>query len=472
MLINKPDIYLLDGTTKGLSLKSPTLNDVFGYDTNDRKADMSIQQAYTQQGWYKRCVDVLANSLVSMPWNVYRTNSEEPIWSTGQEIPDELQWFQPDDILYRVGASLALTGAAFAMKEGETKANGQFTSVTGLKYIAPKNIKVVTEKGKYGPDKYGQFQFFKRTANGKDYFIPKELIAHFFAPDPYIEQGPGSSLGFSARTGAQILSDLESFSSDQLRNGLIRQHVFVADKDARPPSTEQMDKWRRWIVRFLSGAKGTAPEIMQGLDTKEIGSSLADLQSNALSKDAREAITTAFGIPLSLVMSNASNYATAQADQVNFQTMTNIPRAKLCQRVLNNQVFADLGLRIEANPARLEVFQAAELQKAQAVAALSPGRVFVTRKKFTEMMGWEYSPEEEAELEALENRPANPSPVRSTPREVKTDVVAWRRKIKTHGRNVAFSPDALNEHESSVIRERLMDDLPLDEVFAPPYVGF
>lgn len=478
-MMNKPDIFVAGASSKGFSLTDPVWLNHFDIDTGI-KPDMSVKVAYTDQGWFKRCVDVRANTIVSMPWDIYNSRGEV-VWTSGEPAPPGWEWFDIDDYLYRTAASLTLVSAAYAHKEGNANADGRFTrlqSVDGLKWMNPLNIKPEMEKGTYGPDALGNFTHFKREVNGKKYYIPRELVLHTFTPSPFVEQGPGMSEGMAAKVSAQILADLASFESDQLRSGLVKKTVFVADKDARPPDKQQLDKWRRWLTRFLLGAKGTQPEVMQGLDTKEIGSSLSDLHSDVITKDAREAMTTAFGLPHSLVLSNAANFATAQADQVNYYMTTAIPQARTIARPINQQLLADLGFRFAFDPSRLEVFQAAELEKAQAVAALAPGRVFITRQKFQELTGWEYTPEEIAELDAAEAVQPEPA-IRSAKRvdnvtqvDVEPDLVAWRRKVKSKGRDVDFSPDYLSDHEASVIRERLMEGKSLDEVFGPPFTGF
>jgi phage portal protein BeeE len=97
-------------------------------------------------------------------------------------------------------------------------------------------------------------------------------------------------------------------------------------------------------------------------------------------------VCAALGVPHSLISADAANYATSQQDSLNFYQQTVVPQALLIEEVLNDQIFADAGLRWQFHPEQLEVFQAAEMQKAQAVARLV-GRPIMTVDEGRAWMG-------------------------------------------------------------------------------------
>jgi len=455
-MINKPDMYVVGSSQKGLSLKywEAWVDALNNSDTGD-KPDMSIVTAWTTESWFRRCVDILSSTISGIPWEITRGNTV--VWKSNEEAPRDMEWFDVEDYLYRSTASLTLTGASYFQKEGVLNDDMEYRriqDIAGLKYYNPSKVKPEYERGDYGPDDYGNFRFFKREVGSSVFHIDRRSVIHTFQPDPFKEQGPGSSDGMAAREQAQILYDLSGFTSDQLRSGLPKKTVFVADKDARQPSEDQLKKWQRWIQRHLLGAKGTPPEVMQGLDTKEIGSDLSSLHSSEITKDAREAVSSAFGIPHSLIMSNAANFATAQADQLNFYITKALPQARVITNALNRQLLAPLGFRFTLKPERLEVFQSYELQKGQTLVALTGGKPVLTQDEARERVE-----EEPLGYDSLD-------PMRQA------DVLKWRKAIKNRGRDYDFSPDALSDSEASVIRERLSCGKSLDEAFAPPFVGF
>lgn len=452
---NKPDMYVLGSSTKGLSLKYwEAWVDALNNDESGQPP-MDIRAAYSKESWYRRCVDILANTLAGMPWEIVRNASV--VLQSGEPPEGEWEWFDPDDYLYRTGASMATAGAAYWQKQGnlnDDMAYRNTAAIDGLHYYNPLTIKPHYKDDEYGPDDHGNFQYFKRNIGKREFYIDRRAVLHTFQPDPFTEQGPGVSDGQAAKMQAQILHDLGTFTSDQLRSGLPKKVVFVADKDARQPSEDQLKKWQRWIQRHLLGSSGTPPEVMQGLDTKEIGSDLADLHSEAITKDAREAIASAFGIPHSLIMSNAANFATAQADQLNFYLTKIIPQSRIVAAALNRQLFTPLGLRFQFRPERLEVMQAYELEKAQGLVALTGNKPILTQD------------------EARERVEEEPRGYDDLSPQMLTDIKAWRKAIKHRGRDYAFSPDYLDDYTTGVIRERLAAGRTLDEVFKTPFVGF
>jgi hypothetical protein len=82
-------------------------------------------------------------------------------------------------------------------------------------------------------------------------------------------------------------------------------------------------------------------------------------------------VATALGVPQTLLFSNAANYATAMADRLNLYDETIIPQCDLIEEVLNDQLLKPLGLRLEFQPKRLEVYQESEVQKADALTKLT-----------------------------------------------------------------------------------------------------
>lgn len=137
----KPDFYVMGSTMKGVSLNDPEWLNIFNLHGHEHVAKMSPVVAWTDEGWTRRCVDVRAKSLAAMPFVIHKGNMENVVWSSEQEAPQELSWFNLYDYLYRAEASLALMGASYAMKEGSFNADGVITRATGLTWINPTSIK-------------------------------------------------------------------------------------------------------------------------------------------------------------------------------------------------------------------------------------------------------------------------------------------------------------------------------------------
>jgi len=96
-------------------------------------------------------------------------------------------------------------------------------------------------------------------------------------------------------------------------------------------------------------------------------------------------------------MSNAANYATAEADQINFYISTVIPQCKVIQSDMNRQLFGAMDLSFRFQPQKLEIMQALELKKAEQVFKLV-GVPVLTFAEGRDLLGYDaLTPEQIAE---------------------------------------------------------------------------
>lgn len=448
---------VMDATKSGVSLTDPEWQNIFQLgDLHDGiKPDMDVVGAWAKESWTRRAVDVRAKALLSLPFAVRRIGQEEPVWTEATEPPPELAFFDHYEILYKMQASLCLVGAAYAMKEG-TESGGKFRNVTGLKYINPVTTEPHFSLDRFGPDADGRFTHFKRSVNGRTFFIPREFMVSLFLPSPFVEQGKSTSDGEAARMHSQVLHDMAEFTSNQLRSGLVKKTIWMADKDTKPPQEDTIKKWQRWVRRNILGTRATPddPVVFPGLKAQEIGSDLTSLHSKEITDNSREAVATAFGIPQSILMSNAANFATAERDVLTMLSMTTVPDARMLQRALNEQLFEDAGYRWTFEPERHEAFQASELAKAQSVSIVV-GAPILTVNEGRELLGY---------------GPMGGTVEQADGESKAADIRRWRTKTERAGRMATFVPDALSEQEEMAIKERLADaTIPIEDVFRPPF---
>ena len=67
-----------------------------------------------------------------------------------------------------------------------------------------------------------------------------------------------------------------------------------------------------------------------------------------------------------MLFSNASNFATAQQDELNFYNTTILPECDTIAETLNDQLLNKLGYQLEFEPQSMDLFQEDEEQRAQA----------------------------------------------------------------------------------------------------------
>src|SRR5690606_2144596 len=143
-----------------------------------------------------------------------------------------------------------------------------------------------------------------------------------------------------------------------------------------PPGLSETETRRleTWAQRTMSGLKkafhvlGVSAEVKVNSLGQQVP--LGDLALPALTDKKREDIATVFGVPHSILFSNAATYATARQDDLHFYDKTIIPEARRIERALNRQVFIPLGWRLSFRPELLEVYQALEAEKADKLALL------------------------------------------------------------------------------------------------------
>lgn len=454
----KPDAYIIGAGTKGITIEQLQNFGIVDSSYTDDKP-ISIQAAYTDVGWFKRCCDIRARALASMPWVIYRAGSEEPTWSNSEEAPKEFEWLDLEDYLFRADVSLVLAGAAYSLIENPKN----------LFWFDPTTIEpVYTAQG---------IQTYKRQVNSRTIHIPAEIMLAIFQVDIFKEQGPGSPDGAATKAAAQILKDLSGYTSDQLRSGLVKKTVFTTT-ETRPPVEAERKRIKAWLQRFLMGPKATPPEILTGgIQPMEIGASLDELHDNAISQDAKESIASSLGVPHSMVMSNAANFATAKADQLNFYLTTVIPQSKIIANAINRQLLGPMGYRLRFEEKRLEVMQSYRLEQAEAVKELTgiPPMLFNEGRQMLELP--ELTPQEvDAHIELIQSATgtAGFADTEGSGNDFgkSADIRNWQRVIKRKGRSAKFRPDHLSTHETLVIKERLASGLENKEVFKGPFVGF
>jgi HK97 family phage portal protein len=217
---------------------------------------------------------------------------------------------------------------------------------------------------------HGVDSFERRTADGPVPLSPAEVVA-LWLPARHSEVGPGTAPAQSALSAALLLNSADSFGQLYFENGVIAPALVTV-----PPSTSEteMQRLESWAARTMGGLKRAFNVLGLAANVKvtSLGQqvSLGELALPALTDKKREDIATAFGVPHSLLFSNAATYATARQDDLHFYDKTVIPEARRIERALNRQLFVPLGWRLRFKPELLEVYQALEAEKADKLALL------------------------------------------------------------------------------------------------------
>lgn len=445
--------------------------------------DGNLAAAYFRSvSWLYRAVEIRSQAVASMPFTIYRGETE---FDTSDDWQNKVGFLpNPAELFALIEACLTLEPQCYLFSDNA----GQIRK--RLRYILPNSAEPVIDPVR------GLTTFRRNVAGGVREFIPGVDIVYFWRGDPYTEQGAGpgkSSPGRAALLAAGVLTNIDRFLSGYFEHGAVKATILSVKGN---PSREEREKLESWWQRFMTGVRRASNAKVLNADAVTptiIGEGLEGLQNKELTQERREDIATALGVPHSLLFSNAANFATAQQDDLHFYSKTIVPECNFIAGVLNEQVFAPLGLRLDFRPETLDAFQEDERERAGALSQLTSAGIPLLMAM--DILGFELTAEQRAELERLEaeketraealtanltqqkpvtdnqaeETPASETPVSETPAQA--DVRRWMTKaLKAIKRGetaaVPFESEAIAEDDQMRIRAALEDCKTADEVRA------
>jgi len=303
-----------------------------------------------------RAVFLRANALASVPWSISRESAAGPLLWDSEEPnpPDELKAFASlGDLLARTEQAMVLSSCAYWHKERNR------VRVTGLRWLDPETTAPHwTPRG---------ISHFERSANGGTARLAPEDVVYFRALGTS-ETEPAAPPAQAAAAAANVLYNTAEFARMFFARGAIKAGLLTVDGTPLPAERERLKSWWQRFIGGLGNAY-SAEVVSAAVKYVPVGEGLADLAHNTLTQEQREDIATALGVPHSLIISNASNFATAQQDSKTFYETTIVPECRLIERQVNQQLFAPLGLRFRYLPDALDVFQQDAAERATAFAS-------------------------------------------------------------------------------------------------------
>lgn len=382
-----------------------TLDALFGAGTSDavnERRTLDPQTGWTVQSWYRKCVDTRAKAVSTLPWAIYPQGAEndaEPLWKDDDvATPEDLKVLDGlTKALYLAEASLSLTGGAYFGKvlvnPGERLPGSTLGRLSGLMYWQPGKVQPkFTQQGLMG---------FERTIGQQIVLVDPMAVLWIWQPDPFVEMGPGTGDGRAAGVGAAVLNSMARLLTRHMDSGLVKMTVLSLEDD-RFTTPEQRSTLRQMWDRLLrKGVEADGgPPILNKVTPHTIGDGLKDLGSKDISSEQREAISTGFGLPWSILASSAANFATAQVEERGFYIRTAIPQARIIEHAFNQRLLNEYGLTLRFEPERHEVMQAWELEKAEKISSVTGRKPVLTRNEGRELLGYEIIPEWDAEDKA------------------------------------------------------------------------
>ena len=457
--------------TKNLNLTQDYVQQIFGYDASKK---LTALQAYTRNSFFRACIDLRASTLSQVPFTIVRADRPDAvIYDTDRDydFPDELSWMSNmHDLIFNTEASLVLVGSAYM---GKILDRGK---LLGIQWFSPGTVEEIYDRST------GQITGFKRKIGGKYNTYDAEDVVSIYQTDPLTEIGPGNPIGTAARINADVLHSLNTYLDNVLDNGLLKATLVGVPFGTPKEERDRVErKWFDWFGGSKNGGKIKVVEA-DAVSVQTIGDGVESLGNLKLSLEQREMIASVMGIPMSIIMSNAANFATAKQDDVSFYTKTIIPQANRIAMKLNRSIFAQTGYRISFEPQRLETLQRHEVEKATSLSQLTGGAPILTVNEARAMLGFDpidgsaeqavigsnlTTPEEAQIQDQARSDAQSESPLSA---EQEGEIKAWRKKIKNaKDPLVQFNREHLPLKIYLAIRDRLESGLEVSEAFSPPW---
>ena len=425
--------------------------------------------------WLYRSIMDRANCVSAMPW--YITRGDEDYDSFG-EYENKLGWLpNPRRLFSQLEQSLAVAGKAYIFLETN---NGGY--IKGIQYCNPYTVTEVY-------DKDGKLSGYKRRIGSRQVEYPVENFVAIYAPDYLTETGPGKfSAAGAALMAAGVTYNSEGFIQQFFARGAIKATVLTALNTGQPEA-ERLQHWWDDVVSGIRNAWSAIVLRSEGVKATTIGEGLESLQNDKLTREQRQEISTALGIPESRLWSAAANYATRQMDEVSYYTGTIIPDCDLITDAFKSQVFNKAhrleGYLLEARHESMDIFQVDNAEQAGAYSQyVSTGMKPSVAAQILGIelpAGMEYEdldPEEEPEPEPVV-MPIPPEPeieeepeeVEATEQEIRSVLKAWRKKAelafkKTGSAEVEFVTRIIPHNQQEAIRAALAAAKSQDEIRA------
>jgi hypothetical protein len=349
----------------------------------DSADETSPKRYFRAVPWLYRGVTLRADAVASMPFSILRGETEV---DTSDDYQNKVGFLpNPQALLWLVEAALTLEPQAYVFSDNVGKLRKR------LRYILPDSVTPQI-------DPVAGVTSLERYVNGVPrQFKPGTDIIYFWRQDPYTEIGPGdSSPGKAALAASGVIANIDMFVAGFFKRGAVKVTLFQAEG----MSQDDANKFETWWKNFVAGitnAFRTKVLNSKAMTPIVVGEGIDGLKDAGLTQQKREDISTAMGIPHSLLFSNATNFATAQQDDLHFYSKTIVPECEFIAGVLNEQVFTPLGLRLEFRPETLDAFQTDEHERSGALQQLTSAGVPLLMAM--DILGFELTDDQRAELE-------------------------------------------------------------------------
>lgn len=352
--------------------------------------------------WLYRGLGVIVQGVSDVP--VYLMKGNRELGLLGGEMKSSTLNLVDDlpVLLKKVAGSLVMEGSSYAFKDRAAKTQDA-VGIKKLWYWVSSTVTFDAQK-----TRETKILSFKRQVPGgqQEPYTDKDVV-YFWLPDPQVELGPPTSCPAKAALAASsVLFNKDNYVAQYFKSGAVRAYVF--SKEGAPPSESEQDNYIKKFTKSLFGMSRAfrALFISGAVKLDKIGDGLEGLQNTELTKEAREDISTALGIPQSILWSTESGglggSGVTTEDTFRFYSLTIVPLIKFIVGELNKQVLKESGYSLVVRENEMDVFQEDETSRASAMGSLvsslkKPDEFLIAAS----ILGYDLTEEQIAEIKAM-----------------------------------------------------------------------
>jgi hypothetical protein len=273
-----------------------------------------LRKYFRSIAWLNRGIHLRKQAVASMPFTIKK----------GENIIDQSNDYQnvlgflpnPRSLFGICEQSLSMTGREYIFINRRAIMGRAVPS--GLQHMTSSSIRPVYDENN------GELLYFERTMNGKIMEpLDVEDVLYFWPTDDAVENGPPQDWpALAALQAAGVLYSVDGFATMFFDRGAIKVTLIATKGNVVEAERDRLKSWWRRIL-----GKAWSSEIVNadGIEIHPVGEGLESLTDTNLTTEKREDISTALGVPHSMLFSNAANYATSVQDKQNWYEDMVIP---------------------------------------------------------------------------------------------------------------------------------------------------
>jgi len=325
--------------------KSMTIQDSWDFVDTQAASQTKDGELYSRVAAAFQAVNITAKAVANMPFVIL--NKQGEIYDDSTAWKNRVGFMpNPRDTIRRICHSMIMTNMGY-LRMGKNAAGIK----KKLNYTVPTSIEIITDPVT------GELVKLNRIVNGAviQTFAPDDPdLIRFWWLDEKTELLPSPDTEFKAiMSAAGILFYSDFFTENFYKRGGVKPTLIAMKGMVMGDKKEEMQKdWTSWVRGIGKFASNITAKIFNAetMDIKPFGEGLGDLKDTPVYRQALENIAIGLNMPLSRLLSNSANRATADTEYIQWFRDSITPRFDFIADALNDQVLTKMNLRMVSTP--------------------------------------------------------------------------------------------------------------------------